>query len=511
MPRANSAGRVLFWLLLGSYILTTLVQKSFPTQDGPLHLYYADVITHLLRGDGAYGHYFTFKHWLPPYAFHAYLLVALNGLVAPLMVEKLLVSLYTVWFCLAFRYLVHSVNPENDLLPLMAFPFVHNKQVYLGFFNFSFGVAATMLLAGYWLRHYDRLTRKRSVAFFSMIGLLGLTHPVALFVALMFIGVHAGLMVLAHLRNRRHPILWRPLLHVAAAGVCSAVWVLGFTQKGGYILMENPFRLGALIAMSPLAAFRQAPYRILLSVPAAAVTLLGMARWTMDRRSRFSRDGALAITAAICIAMFALAPFEINHGAYFYERFPIFALALITAFAAGVTLLPVFERRFTVVLALVACVCLSWQVVMKQKIIDDLAQVYDSPPAPARARAVIIGSEPWMKWAGAPVNFDPYVWAGVHYLRRSKAVLMNGAWLDAPISMIEPRAPHTCSYSDPYPMAECLSGVNGKPEMPAPELAVAVDEHRGAPISISTEGLAKSLGLVRLPIHAGYLSFYGRR
>ncbi len=488
-----------------------MAQKSFPTQDGPLHLYYADVVTHLLRGDSTYSHYFTVKHWLPPYAFHAYLLVALNGLVASLMAEKLLVSLYTIWFCLAFRYLVHSVNPENHLLPLMAFPFVHNKQVYLGFFNFSFGVAAALLLAGYWLRHYDRLTWKRSVVFFSMIGLLGLTHPVALFVALMFIGVHSGLGVLAHLRDRRSPILWRTLLHVAAAAVCSAVWVLGFTQEGGYTLMPNPFRLGALIAMGSLAAFRQAPYRILLSVPAAAVAVLGIARWITDRRSRFSQDGALAITAGLCVAMFALGPFEVNHGAYFYERFPIFALAFTTAFAAGAALRPVLERRFTVALGLVACVSLSWQAVMKHRIINDLAQVYDSPPAPAHEKAVIIGSEPWVKWAGAPVNFDPYVWAGAHYLRRSKAVLMNGAWLDAPISMIEPRAPHTCSYSDPYPMAECLSGVNGKPTIPAPELAVAVDEHRGAPEPISTEGLAKSMGLVRLPIRAGYLSFYGRR
>ncbi len=84
MSRRNPAGKVLFYLLLCSYVVATLAQKSFPTQDGPLHLYYADVITHLLRGDGAYGDYFTIKHWLPPYAFHAYVLVALNGLVAPL-------------------------------------------------------------------------------------------------------------------------------------------------------------------------------------------------------------------------------------------------------------------------------------------------------------------------------------------------------------------------------------------------------------------------------------------
>ncbi len=508
MSHKNSTGKAWFWLLLCSYVVVTMAQRSFPTQDGPLHLYYADVITHLLRGDGAYGNYFAIKHWAPPYALHTYLLVALNGLVSPFMVEKLLVSLYTVWFCLAFRYLVHSVNPDNDLLPLMAFPFVHNKTLYLGFFNFSFGVAGALTLAGFWLRHYDRLTAKRSAAFFGLLALLGLTHPVALFVALLVIGVHTALLLLSWYRGAGGPMPWPPLLHVASAGALSAAWVFSFTQEGGFILMENPLRLGALIAMSPLAAFRPAPYRVLLAVPAAAVTLLGIVRLFGHGRSRvFSRDSSLAITAAICVVLFAVAPFMINHGGYFYERFPIFALAFITAFAAGVRLPQRLEGRLAAGLALVAFTCLSWQAVMKQKIIRDLAQLYDAPPAPAGRKAVVIGAEPWMKWRGAPVNFDPYVWVGAHYLRRSKAVLLNSPWLDAPISILQPAAPHTCSFSDPYPMAECMSG---GPSMPMPDLAIAVNERRGAPDPIPTDRLARSLGLRPLPIKAAYLSLYGR-
>jgi hypothetical protein len=508
MSPGNSAGRILFYLLLCSFVAVTMAQRSFPTQDGPLHLYYADVVAHLLRGDGAYGDYFTIKHWAPPYAFHAYLLIALNGLVSPFMVEKLLVSLYTIWFCLSFRYLVHSVNPENDLLPLMAFPYVHNKALYLGFFNFCFGVAGALLLAGYWLRNYDRLTWRRSAVFFLLLALLGLTHPVALFVALMFIGVHAGLLALSRFPHAG-PLPWRPLAHVALAGALSAAWVFSFTQEGGYILMANPFRLGALIAMSPLAAFRQAPYRILLAAPAAAVTVLGIARLFSEGRSKvFNRDSALAITAAICVVLFAVAPFMVNHGGYFYERFPIFALAFLTAFAAGVSLGPRLERRLSAGLAALAFVCLSWQAAMKHQIIGNLAPLYDAPLAPARRMAVVIGAEPWMKWPGAPVNFDPYVWVGAHYLRRSKAVLLNSPWLDAPIAMLQPAAPHTCSFSDPYPMAECMLG---KPSMPLPDLAVAVNEHRGAPDPIPIDLLARSLGLHRLPIKASYVSLYGKR
>ncbi len=318
------------------------------------------------------------------------------------------------------------------------------------------------------------------------------------------------LIVLARFRSGGGPVPWRPLLHVAIAGAFSAVWVTSFTQEGGYILMANPFRLGALIAMSPLSAFRQTPYRILLALPAAAVTVLGIVRFAKDGRSKmFARDSALAITAVICVVLFAVAPFQINHGGYFYERFPIFALAFMTAFASGLALRPRAEHRLTVALGLLAAVCLSWQVVMKHRIIQTLGQAYDAPPAPVQRKAVVLAAEPWMKWPGAPVNFDPYIWAGLHYLRRSKAIFLNSAWLDAPISMLEPAAPHYCSFSDPFPMAECLWVQ--KRSMPAPDLAIAVNENRGAPDPIPTDRLAKSLGLVRLPIKAGFLSFYGRR
>jgi hypothetical protein len=43
-----------------TFMQTTAIwlQRAFPTQDGPMQLYYADVLSGLLRGGGTYSAYF---------------------------------------------------------------------------------------------------------------------------------------------------------------------------------------------------------------------------------------------------------------------------------------------------------------------------------------------------------------------------------------------------------------------------------------------------------------------
>ncbi|HEX7972702.1 MAG TPA: hypothetical protein VF501_10975, partial [Thiobacillus sp.] len=200
--------RLLFWCLLGAYLIAVLAQRAFPSQDGPVHLYYADVVNHLMAGDRSYGAYFGIKHWVPPYAFHYYALIALTRFLRPLQAEKALVCAYTICFCLAFRYLLRGVAAAResgaaDAWSLLAFPFVHNRTLYLGFYNFSFGVAASLFLAGYWLRHSGELTVRRIAVVLLLVLALAMTHPVALAVALLAMGAHVALVALAALAEYR--------------------------------------------------------------------------------------------------------------------------------------------------------------------------------------------------------------------------------------------------------------------------------------------------------------------
>jgi len=520
----NVAGRIAFYLLLTAYVVLTLAQRSFPTQDGPAHLYYADVVRHMLRGDGPYSQYFAIKHWFPPYAFHTYLLIGLFSIVKALTAEKILVTIYTVWFCMAFRYLVHSVNPADEVLSIVAFPFVHNKTVYLGFYNFSFGVATCLFLIGYWLRHHRRLTAARAAVFGFLIFVLAMMHPVALFVALLFVGTHVLLMGLAQYRQASGPAaarvlavaarLRRQVLLAGAAGACSALWILQFTRSGGLIWNIAPMRPLALLAMAPLTAFRPIAYRLVLAVPAAAVALLALRRFFAGRFLKpLTEEAALMVLAFACAAIYIFGPFQVNYGAFFPDRFPIFAVAFATAFASGLELEARALRSLMAGVAVASVICLATQGVLKQKIIDNLDPLYEAAAAKPARKVLVVSTEPISNTSAAPDSFDPYLWAGLNYVRRSEAIFLNSAWLDTPITMLEARSRNMCSYEDPFPTSLCLSGdrkaMHPGPA-PEPDLLISIDHGGKSSERISTDRLARRMGLKRLALRAGVLSFYGR-
>src|ERR1700730_4855855 len=75
---SSRISRGAFWSLLAACLLFLITLDSFPSQDGPVHSYYADVLQDLLKGGHAYGRYFQISHILPPYALTYYLLIALG-------------------------------------------------------------------------------------------------------------------------------------------------------------------------------------------------------------------------------------------------------------------------------------------------------------------------------------------------------------------------------------------------------------------------------------------------
>src|ERR1051325_3181118 len=74
---AEHIARLLFAGLLLISCLWILHLPLFPTQDGPVHVYYAQVTHAVLSGQGSFGNDFRAAHSLPPYAVHAYLLMFL--------------------------------------------------------------------------------------------------------------------------------------------------------------------------------------------------------------------------------------------------------------------------------------------------------------------------------------------------------------------------------------------------------------------------------------------------
>ncbi len=85
--RRWSVVNLVFWTFLLLYSWWVFSLPLFPSQDGPMHLYYVHVISRLLAGDPSFAHYFSIRTPLPPYAIHYLLLLGFGKFVTPLVAE----------------------------------------------------------------------------------------------------------------------------------------------------------------------------------------------------------------------------------------------------------------------------------------------------------------------------------------------------------------------------------------------------------------------------------------
>ena len=121
--------------LLAGTALIPLGTPLFPTQDGPVHLYYVDVLRGVLTHSAPYAQHFRIKRLLTPYALEYYCLLALEFVFSPGWSEKLLVVGYIFAFGMGFRYLVESVAEKGSPWTLAGIPFCLHMLLYMGFLN----------------------------------------------------------------------------------------------------------------------------------------------------------------------------------------------------------------------------------------------------------------------------------------------------------------------------------------------------------------------------------------
>ena len=85
----------------------------FPSQDGPVHLYYVDVLRGVLTHVGPYAQHFEIKSYVTPYVVLYYSLLALETVFPPLISEQLLICGYVLAFILGFQYLVGALDRKS--------------------------------------------------------------------------------------------------------------------------------------------------------------------------------------------------------------------------------------------------------------------------------------------------------------------------------------------------------------------------------------------------------------
>ncbi len=132
-------------LLLALVIIIHLIPlwafTYFPSQDGAAHLNIANVIRKYSALDlPVFREYYVLnKHFEPNWDTYV-ILVSLMSIVPPLVAEKILLSSYVILLPLSTFYALRAIRPTAGLLTLVVSPFIHNRLLHMGFYNFSYSL-----------------------------------------------------------------------------------------------------------------------------------------------------------------------------------------------------------------------------------------------------------------------------------------------------------------------------------------------------------------------------------
>jgi hypothetical protein len=512
--RASGHGvQALFFGLTAVQAGAVWLHRSFPTQDGPVQLYYTDVLADLLRDGGRYSAYFRLNSLTPVYCFFNYALLLLNQMFSPLTSERILVCLYVVVFSLGVRFLVHSVEPRNDWLPFLLLPFAFHTFLYLGIYNYSFGIAALLFAMGVWLRSMPGWTTRALLLWFVLVAALITMHQLTLAFLGLFISVHLAATFLSACRAAGGGIWgrmragWQRIalsVAIAAPVAVAMLWVASFASSAIRTAtvsehVDVASRLRGLLQMVFLSPFSDPLYRfcllLLVLLPASLVAVRSVRVWRTDRPAAGAATFALGLTAAVALAVFALGPPWFLGAGYFAARMSVIFVVCSLPALAPLTLPRPLRRA---VLATAVCLITLLAVIRYRQtaaVVNALTPIYDARPLQEGGWGAIVSGE---EGGVDGLTFNPYFWAGAHYARLGKAVLLNAPWIYGRLAVITPRAVHAWDGAQPDRMRRILSS----PEQQgvAPKIAFVCGgkwDHAHLEMASSID-LTRDLGFVRV-------------
>ncbi|MFL6547014.1 MAG: hypothetical protein ACJ8LM_17765 [Candidatus Udaeobacter sp.] len=454
--RPYSASLLLFFALVAVYCIWILSLPLFPSQDGPVHLYYASILSHLLSGSRLFSEYFSIRHPVPPYSLHYVLMLLLMKVFSPILVEKCVVCLIIIGFCFGFRFLVTTISPKHaSTVSLLSFPLSLNWAVGMGFHNYCLSLAFSFFAIAFWLRGVVERKNGYRLAFLVLCGLMLFTHPVPLFMTLAVVAgelllrlvnarlaprrAKAGLLDLV--RSERTDLIFALLAFSSIAYiflfVSGARTAEGFQHKliQGHMLLDL-LKLRPLILVWGNIAVRS--YRIFLFLLLGFcfwVGVQGLRRHWRDRH--FQSSDVLLIGSLLLGLLYPIIPRSINGSDYFADRLIIYiwSFAVIGA-AAFVTFRDRHWRAIRFGSCFIAIALLAVYDKEVRAAAHHLERIEASPVSPHGGRGMFIDAP--MPPADFFLTFDPYIWSSARYFRKTETVMLNAPWLDLPILPVAP-------------------------------------------------------------------------
>lgn len=424
----------------------------FPSEDGPVHVYYATVMAKLLSGaHGPLPEAFRMRHLLPPYSLYYYMLIVLLKFFPAVLVEQIMVSITIAILAAGFRRMCVAAGPNGRWTAFLILPLLLNWPLFMGFQNYCLSIGLCFWAVATWLER----RRFRRAVFLCLVVLVVLTHPVPL----LSLAAICGIDLVG--RWMRRPAAeedrtnsaaeWRrDLLTLGCACACMS-YVLLFTQT-------NKVRENLLVHVHPMMAVMKYStlYGLGLFARASAATLVYTAllfatllvALIFAARAFFDRgrdikwhpaDSLLFATLALVVVLPFL-PDTMNGGFYFNTRFLILVWCGAIAAASGG---PLIAPRLSVLFPAMGCAVLAYTLI--------LAQVRIAPEARRAAeaeRAPIVHTDenvillPASDYEADPkLRFRPLEWSAVRYFRRAGDVMLDAPFLDMATMPIDTREP----------------------------------------------------------------------
>jgi hypothetical protein len=415
----------------------------FPSEDGPVHLYYATVMTKLLSGaHDPLCAAFRIRHLLPPYSLYYYLLIVLLKLFPAILVEQIAACIIVAVMAFGFRFLCLAAGGNGQWTAFLLLPLLLNWPLLMGFENYCLSIGLTFWAMGVWLGR----ARYRRAVFLILVALIVLTHPIPLLLLAVLCVVD-----LVGRVSMRGSSEWRNDLLTLACACASMSYVLLFTQA-------NKVKQNLLLHIQPLVSLKQ--YATLYGLGLFAristatlfytgllIAILLLSLW-LAARSFFRREGerrwqpsdALFLATIALLIALPFLPDTMNGGFYFNNRLLIFAWCGAIAAASGGA---AFEPRIRVLQPALGYATLAVTLVLAQIRIAPEAQraaVAESAPIVHRGENAIL--LPATDYEADPeLRFRPLEWSAVRYFRRAGDVMLDAPFLDMATMPIDTRRP----------------------------------------------------------------------
>lgn len=326
-------------LALGAHVAA--MWSGFHSQDGPAHVFAAHALSRTLSTDpGLIGEVYATNlrphpNWLtyPP-------LATWLGANPARIAEMMVVSLLVVGLAAAALYAMTVRRGAGAAVAVAAFPVAVGYSVHTGLYNFTAGIALVLVVVGYHLRVASRLTAGRAAVLSLLLVVLYFTHPLALVVAGLAVGVIGLAALVADGRGRWS---WRyvggriaPLVVAALPAVALLLWFLtdpGTVPEGGE---RDPWRsLRATVLFRwPVQAVSgdEAAWALGLAVVTWAVSAVLLVRSVVRRR--WSRWDALLVLPLVTAVSAVVVPDRLAGGTIVQPRLAIFALLFLLVWIA---------------------------------------------------------------------------------------------------------------------------------------------------------------------------------